>query len=132
MDKRELELAIYRLERAKQDMKDTELLYKNNSLLSANNRAYYAIFHAIQAVLAVERVDFKRHKDVIAYFNKNYINKEIFPKMLGRRIGQAFQIREDSDYDYKFIPKIEQTAYQLETAKQLIKLVEEYISKQEK
>lgn len=132
MDKKAIELAKYRLERAKQDLKDTELLYKNNSLLSANNRAYYSIFHAIQAVLSLERVDFKRHKDVVAYFNKNYINKEIFPKILGRKIGQAFQIREDSDYDYKFIPEIEQTANQVQTAKELIKLVEEYINKQEK
>ena len=130
MDKKAIELAKYRLERAKQDLRDTELLYQNNSLLSANNRAYYAIFHAIQAVLSIERIDFKRHKDVIAYFNKNYINKEIFPRKLGRKIGQAFQIREDSDYDYKFIPEIEQTAYQLETAKELIKLVEDYINQQ--
>ncbi len=128
MDKKAIELANYRLERAKQDLKDTELLYKNNSLLAANNRAYYSIFHAIQAVLALERIDFKRHKDVIAYFNKNYINKEIFPKMLGRKIGQAFQIREDSDYDYKFIPQIEQTQNQLQTAKELIELVEKYIN----
>lgn len=131
MDNKGIELARYRLERAKQDLQDTELLYKNNSLLAANNRAYYAIFHAIQAVLSLERVDFKRHKDVVAYFNKNYVNKEIFPKMLGRKIGQAFQIREDSDYDYKFIPQIEQTAYQVETAKELIKLVEEYINTEE-
>lgn len=131
MDKKELELARYRLERAKQDLVDTAILYENKSLLAANNRAYYAIFHAIQAVLAVERVDFKRHKDVIAYFNKNYVNTGIFPKNLGRRIGQAFQIREDSDYDYKFIPQIEQTAYQAETAKQLIELVEQYIKEKE-
>lgn len=131
MDKKAIELAKYRLSRAKQDLKDTELLYKNRSLLAANNRAYYAIFHAIQAVLSLERVDFKRHKDVIAYFNKNYIRAEIFPKKLGRKIGQAFQIREDSDYDYKFIPQIEQTSYQAQTAKELIELVEKYIQAKE-
>ena len=80
MDKKAIELAQYRLERANQDLKDAELLYKNSSLLSANNRAYYAIFHAIQAVLSLERVDFKRHKDVVAYFNKNYVSKEILNK----------------------------------------------------
>ena len=130
MDEKAKELAKYRLERAKQDLKDAELLYKNKSLLAANNRAYYSIFHAIQAILSLERIDFKRHKDVIGYFNKNYISTEIFPKRLGRRIGQAFQIREDRDYDYKFIPQIEQTEYQVETAKELIALVEEYIDKQ--
>lgn len=130
MDEKAFELAKYRLERAKQDLIDTELLYKNKSLLAANNRAYYSIFHAIQAVLSLERIDFKRHKDVIGYFNKNYVNTEIFPRTMGRKIGQAFQIREDSDYDYKFIPKIEQTESQLETARELISLVEEYINKQ--
>ena len=131
MDKKAIELARYRLVRAKQDLQDTQLLYKNGSLLAANNRAYYAIFHAIQAVLALERVDFKRHKDVISYFNKNYVSTEIFPKTLGRKIGQAFQIREDSDYDYKFIPEIEQTSYQAQTAKELIELVEAFINSQE-
>lgn len=128
MDNKAKEFSKYRLERAKGDLETAILLYENNSLLAANNRAYYAIFHAIKAVLALERIDFKRHKDVTAYFNKNYVSTEIFPKKLGRKIGQAFQIREDSDYDYKFIPQIEQTQNQIETAKELIELVEKYIN----
>ena len=58
--------AKYRLERAKQDLSDAEFSYKHKRYLNANNRAYYSIFHAIKAVLALERVDFKRHKDVLA------------------------------------------------------------------
>ncbi len=128
MDKRDFELARYRLERAKQDLNDTDLLYKNNSLLSANNRAYYAIFHAIQAVLSLERVDFKRHKDVTVYFNKNYVHTEIFPKKIGHKIAKAINVREDSDYDDEFIVKSEETEEQIKTAKELLKLVEEYIN----
>ena len=48
------DLANYRLERAKLDLADAELLFQENSLLSANNRAYYAIFHAINAVHALD------------------------------------------------------------------------------
>ena len=55
--------AKYRLERAKQDLSDAEFSYKDRRYLNANNRAYYAIFHAIKAVLATERIDFKKHKD---------------------------------------------------------------------
>ena len=62
--------AKYRLERAKEDLLDAELSYKNTRYLNANNRAYYSIFHAIRAILALERADFKRHKDVLAYFNQ--------------------------------------------------------------
>ena len=43
--------AKYRLNRAKQDLSDAEFSYKNNRFLTANNRAYYSIFHAIRAVL---------------------------------------------------------------------------------
>ena len=59
---------------------------------AANNRAYYSIFHSICAVLAKEGLSFKRHKDIICYFNKNYIYTEIFPKELGRKIITAEQL----------------------------------------
>lgn len=77
----------------------------------------------------MEEIDFKRHKDVIAYFNQNYINTEIFPRKLGRKISQAQHTREDSDYDDEFVPTYEKTKEQLETAKELVQLVENYINK---
>lgn len=119
--------AKYRLERAKEDLADAELCYKNRRYLSANNRAYYSIFHAIRSVLAIERVDFKRHKDVITYFNQHYLKTEKFPKQISRKITQASKVREDSDYDDEFIPTDEQTKNQIDTARELIELVEKYL-----
>ena len=121
--------AKYRLERAKQDLSDAEFSYKNNRFLNANNRAYYAIFHSIKAVLAIEKKDFKKHKDVLAYFNQYYIKTEKFPKIISKKISQANKIREDSDYDDEFIPSAEETENQIETAKELIGLVEKYLNK---
>ena len=48
------EFSKHRLEQAKEDLFDAELCYKNHRYKAANNRAYYAIFHAIRAVLALE------------------------------------------------------------------------------
>lgn len=48
------------------------------------NRSYYASFYAVKAVLATEGTDFKRHKDVVAYFNKNYVATERFEKAMGK------------------------------------------------
>ena len=84
------------------------------------------------AVLALERKDFKRHKDVIAYFNQHYINTENFPKKLGHKISLAQSIREDSDYDYEYIASEEKTQTQIETAEELINQVEQYIQDFEK
>lgn len=119
--------ANYRLERAKQDLSDAEFSYKNNRFLNANNRAYYSIFHAIRAVLALEKKDFKRHKDVLAYFNQYYIKTEIFPKIISKKISQASKVREDSDYDDEFKPSAEETSMQIDTARELINLVEKYL-----
>ena len=125
------ELGNHRLEQAKEELNDAKILFDIKSYKSANNRAYYAIFHAIKAVLALEPIDFKKHKDVQAYFNKNYISKEIFPKQMGKKIAYASKTREDSDYDDEFIVKPEETQNQIETAEELIELVEKYISKKE-
>ena len=121
------ELSKHRLEQAKEDLEVAQLLYNKKYFKSANNRAYYAIFHAIRSVLALEAIDFKRHKTVLAYFNENYVNTEIFPKTIGRKIVNASKTREDSDYDDEFEPDPEETESQINTAEELIDLVEKYI-----
>ena len=122
--------ALYRLEKAKETLKSAKILFEEvKDYTSANNRAYYAIFYAIRAVLALEEIDFKRHKDVIAYFNQKYIKPEIFPRKLGSKIAQAQRVREDSDYDDEYSPSFEKTQNQIDTAKELIELVEKYIKK---
>ena len=122
-------LSKHRLEQAAEELEVSKLLYEKKFYKSANNRAYYSIFHSIKAVLALEPIDFKRHKDVISYFNKNYVSTEIFPKKLGHKIADAGSTREDSDYDDEFIVKPEDTEEQIATAEELIKLVEDYIEK---
>lgn len=122
------ELTLHRLEQAKDDLKAANMLFEGELYKPANNRAYYSIFHSIRCVLSIEPIDFKRHKDVVAYFNKNYVNTEIFPKTIGRKISKASQIREDSDYDDKFIADKLQTELQIQTATELLQLVENYIN----
>lgn len=122
------ELAKHRLEQAKENFEEAEILYKANKFKGANNRAYYCIFHSIKAVLALDPIDFKRHKDVIGYFNKNYVNTEIFPKDIGKRIVKSSKVREDSDYDDEYSVDSEKTMIQIETAKELIELVEKYLN----
>ena len=39
----------------------------------------------------------------MANFNKDYVKTEIFPKIFGRRIARAEEIRHASDYDDFYI-----------------------------
>ena len=130
MDNNEIEiLANYRLEQSKENLEEAEALYNITKYKGASNRAYYSIFHAIKAILALEETDFKKHSSVIAYFNNEYISKEIFSKELGKRVSEARFFREKSDYVDFYIVTKEECQKQIETAKLMIKNAEDYIIK---
>lgn len=122
-----MDVARYRLNVAKEDLDTAYLTFEAGQYRAANNRAYYSIFHTICAVLAKEGVAFKRHKDTLSYFNKNFVQPEIFPRELGRKIIKAEEIRHASDYDTFYIASKEITAEQIETASRILQLAEEYL-----
>ena len=119
MAKISINLARIRLEQAQENLTDAKYLYDKGSFKGANNRAYYSIFHTMKAILAVEPIDFKRHKDVIGYFNQNYINKEVFPRELGHKIKNAEIIRDNSDYNDFYIVSKSDTESIIKTASEL-------------
>ena len=126
------DVAEHRLQVAQEDFHAAKLLLEANSYRGANNRAYYAIFHAVSAVLALEGIAFKKHKDTLAYFNKNYVATELFPREMGRKIVKAEEIRHASDYDTFYIASKEDTVQQIETADKLIRLVSEFCQNKQK
>ena len=121
------DVSKYKLEQAMDDLDTAKLLLDANKFKAANNRAYYACFHAVDAVLALEPVAFKKHKDTIAYFNKNYIHMEKFPKNIGRKISRIEIIRHKSDYDDFYIASKEEAMEQIEVADEIVRLVSEYL-----
>lgn len=124
------DLSNYRLNQAKENLEEAEALFEINKYKGASNRAYYAIFHAIKAILALEQKDFKKHSSVIAYFNQEYINKEIFSKDLGKDITNIRLYREKSDYvDFYIITK-EDCKTQIVKAKNIVNSIEKYLSNQ--
>ena len=120
------DLCLYRIQTAKENLKSARILLAAEEYKSANNRSYYAIFHAINAVHGLNGNAFKRHKDAIGNFNKNYVKTGIFSRDIGRKIGEAAEIRHASDYDDFYIASKEETERQIAVADELIHLVEKY------
>ena len=102
-DERKKALCEYRMQNAQESFSVAEDCYMKNHFKDSINRSYYSVFYAVKAVLSLEGIDFKRHKDVIAYFNHTYVATEIIPRSFGRKIGQLQQRREKSDYDDFYI-----------------------------
>lgn len=127
------DLCLYRIQTAKESLKSAKILLAAEEYKGSNNRAYYAIFHAINAVHALNGKSFKRHKDAIGNFNKDYVKTEIFPREIGREIGEAEEIRHASDYDDFYIAIREETERQVMVAEEFLRLVERYcVSEMEK
>ena len=56
------DLSQHRLHKAKDVLRQAELLLKNNEYDGSINRSYYAIFNAIRSLLALVGLDSRRHK----------------------------------------------------------------------
>lgn len=124
------DLVNYRLQTARSDLNSAKILLEAGEYKGANNRAYYAIFHAINAIHALDGKGYKRHKDAISNFNKEYVKTEVFPRTIGRQIGEAEEIRHASDYDDFYIASKVESERQIAVAGELIQLVEEYCATQ--
>ena len=76
--------------------------------------------------MALEEVDFKRHKDAVAYFNKIYVATDIFPREIGKKLGRLKQERETSDYDDFYIASAADATEQYAAAEFIITEVKQY------
>ena len=130
LDSELLELLKYRYERAVEILEVAKELFKNGKFKDANNRSYYAAYYALRAVYTLQGKDFKKHKTLLAEFNKEFVATEIFPRTIGKKISMLALIREQSDYNDFYIASSAESQQQVEIAEELIKLVEEYLKKQ--
>ena len=123
------ELLRYRYERAVETLEVAKELFANGKYKDANNRSYYAVFYAVRAVYTVQGVDFKKHKTLLANFNKEFVATEIFPRDIGRKISALSLIREQSDYNDFYVASKAESQQQIEIAEEIIALVKEYLEK---
>ena len=132
MDERRWDLCKYRMEQARESLDASKIMLENDLIKDAVNRSYYATFYALKAVLAIEEKDFKRHKDVVAYFNKMYVATGKFPSELGRMIAKLQQLRDKSDYDDFFVVSTERANQQVVSAERVITEVARYLENMDK
>jgi uncharacterized protein (UPF0332 family) len=116
-----------RLIQAREDLQGAEVALEANLLKGSANRSYYCIFHAMRAVLALERFDSHKHSGIIAAFRQKYIKSGIFPIDFSEIIKVAFRIRNDSDYQDFYIISKSDAENQIASAKTFLAAVEEYI-----
>jgi len=117
----------FRLEKARDCLEASELLLSANSYANSVNRSYYAIYHAVRAVLITVGFSSKTHSGNIGEFRRLFIKTGIFPKEFSDIIGSAFDVRNNSDYEDFYIVSKDAVSKQADNARVFLEAVEEYI-----
>ena len=98
----------------------------------AANRSYYAVFHAMRAVLALDGVDMKHHSGIISEFRRRYIKTELLDKGLSEVIQLQSEYRTSSDYDDFFVLSKEEVTEQVSSAGQFLSAIEKFLDEEKK
>ena len=122
------DLSTARIERSKDCLREAKLLLDNGEYRGAANRAYYAAFHALRAVLALDDFDSKKHSGVISKFRETYIKTGRFTPEMSDAISSLFRIRSASDYDDFYIASKADVETQYQRAEKLVAEIERYLS----
>lgn len=121
-------ISAVRLEKAEECLADAKLLLESESYKSAANRSYYAVFHAMRAVLAYDGYDSKKHSGIIAEFRRLYIKTGLFESGLSDIIRSVFDLRTDSDYNDFFVASKADVAEQVGNTEYFVQQIKEYLA----
>lgn len=65
---------------------------------SAASRAYYAVFHAVSAIFALEGKSFSKHSAVRAAVHRDLVGTGLIPVESGQSYNELMDMRELGDY----------------------------------
>ena len=122
-----MNLSKARLEHAKDCLKESDILLSAGEYKGAANRAYYAAFHAMRAMLILDEFDSKKHSGIIAKFREFYLKTDLFDKEFSESISSLFRVRTASDYDDFYVVSKNDAIAQYEKAKKISTLIEDYL-----
>ena len=125
-----VELAGYRMERAKEMLDASKGNLEIGQYKTSLNRSYYAIFHAMRAANILKGFDSSKHSGVIAFFNKEYLKENVMDRSLSVIIKNSAFLREKSDYDDFYIASKKEAEKQLEDAEVFLAAVEKYLKQE--
>lgn len=120
-------LLRYRMQQANETLHEAEILFNQSAYRGTVNRAYYAMFYSVLALLATKKLGTSKHSGVISLFDREFVKTGLFPRDLSRSLRLAFDRRQTHDYG-ELIEIGEQIAQEsLNDAKAFVSTVESYL-----
>ncbi|MCX5645222.1 MAG: HEPN domain-containing protein [Phycisphaerae bacterium] len=128
IDARLKELVSLRMQQAGETLREARILMAEHAGRGAVNRAYYAMFYAVLAVLATKGLGSSKHSGTISLFDREFVKPGDLPRELSRSLHMAFERRQQADYG-ELIPLDEPAATRvMEEAGIFIQKVRDYLT----
>ncbi len=108
------------IEKSYSTMDDCDLMISRERWSGAAGRLYYAVFHAVCALLIHDGYRVKTHKGAGITFSQMYIHTGLLPSTYGELFFQLETIREKSDYDCFYNVVADDVLSRIELAKEMI------------
>ena len=93
------------------------------------NRLYYAVFHAVSALLISDHHVVNTHKGSHAIFAQHYIKTNKMPKSYGDIYKKLERMREESDYNCTYDEEPDVLQSNILPAKEMIDTIAELVKK---
>lgn len=114
-------LVAYRLAQADDALRSAEVLLQSELLRDAVNRAYYAMFYVILALLTTRNLGSSKHHGVIALFDREFVKTGQVPRDLSRWLHRAFERRLEADYSESPAITLEDASRTVEEARLFVR-----------
>jgi len=115
------------IEKAHRSLRSAENLLQTEDYESCSSRAYYAVFHILQAALLTKDLVYSKHSGVISAFSEHFLKEGVFPRDFAKRIRKLRKDRETGDYSYTKLVEREDSQEDLTTANEIVQVVERYL-----
>ena len=88
------------------------------------NRVYYAVFHAVTALLIKNGLHAASHQGVSVLFSKHFVKEGLIDVEYGSFFARLENMREKSDYTCLFETTEEEVLPMIPKAKELVSIIE--------
>ncbi|MCY7405861.1 MAG: HEPN domain-containing protein [Alkalinema sp. CAN_BIN05] len=116
------------LQLAQDELETAQLLLDNDRHRACISRAYYAMYHASQALLEVKSITSKTHKGTIQQFGLHFIKTGELPIEMARALTDGYDLRQLSDYEETIFLTRQQAEIVLNSAQEFVSQAQQYCS----
>ncbi len=124
------ELLSYRMEQAHETFHEAEILLQQTALRGTINRAYYAMFYALLALLATKQLGTSKHSGALGLFDREFVKTGLFSRDLSRALRLAFDYRQTHDYGEMIPITLSMAEETIANAKVFIAAIDTYLKNQ--